>query len=131
MTIRTFILGTALASLVSLSGCSPIYETVAFAVLTDPPLLVEFDASLIKIPVGITVQVEVRAFDDGSRRRKYDPYEEVELLSEDREIVTVDRGNSGDDNRFIFVGVRVGETCVRVRVDSETTDCIDVQVVPQ
>lgn len=131
MNTRSFKLGTALAALLTLGACGPVYETVEFAILTEPPVPVEFDASLITIPVGITVQVEVRAFDDGSRRREYDTYEGVLLLSEDREILTVDPGSSRKDNKFIFVAVRVGETCVRVRVDSATEDCIEVRVEPQ
>ena len=127
---RQYLRAAAAAGLLSAIGCAPIYEDVEFTVLTDPPVAVELTGSLISIPVGIALQAEVLALDDGSRNQEYTADTFVRLRSNDRSILTVDRGESedGDKNKYVFVGVDEGETCVDVNIGGDAKECIDVEV---
>ncbi len=117
--------GLALLGLVV--ACSPSYDGVDIETATSPPSAVFVNSREVEIPAGVSVLVEARV--RSSNRHEFDASYDVELRSDDRNILRVEPG--GARAEFILIGVRPGNTCVEVVVDDDIEDCIDTVVIPQ
>lgn len=117
----------ALAILVALAACSPNYDGVDLETTTSPPTTVFVSSREVELPAGVSVLVEARA--RSANRHSYDASYDVELRSDDRNVLRIEPGVARSE--FLLIGVRAGNTCIEVIVDDELEDCIDAVVVQQ
>ncbi|MEM6989950.1 MAG: hypothetical protein AAF721_05620 [Myxococcota bacterium] len=123
---KSGLLRGALAALAfsALAGCAPSYGSIDFDAVSTPPVSVTVRSFLIDMPAGIAVVVRVKPISDNAN--DYDASYNVDLFSQDRDVLTVHRRNSRRE--FVLVGVNPGETCLEVEIDGRPEECIDVEI---
>ena len=117
---------TVLCGLALLMGCQPEFESVTFDPLSTPPVPTVVRSYEIEVPVGIAVAVEARP--RSSNATDYDSSDSFALISEDKSVLEVKPTPRRDE--WVFVGVAAGSTCVQVRINGDTEDCIPATVTP-
>lgn len=113
--------------LVSSVACKPDYGGMIIEPLSTPPVTVTVQSTLIEMPAGIAIAIEARPRSSSSE--SYPEGTRVDLISQDREVLVVQRRE--DRRQFVLVGVAAGDTCLEVQLDGDAQECIEVSVQPQ
>lgn len=111
--------------LLGLAACGPRYDGLTITLNSEPPLPVNINDTVIELPVGIAVVIDVYPL--SSTRFDYYESDQLALRSEDRDVLRVEP--TSEPRRFIVIGVTPGETCVAVEVDHDDHGCIPARVV--
>jgi hypothetical protein len=108
-------------------GCnsSPHYDGLSFELQSSPPQPASFESDRIEVPAGVAVKVKVKPL---SRGEHYDADALLILRPNNAERLAV--YDTMEDHAFVFVGLREGETCLRVEIDREEQECLEVRVLP-
>jgi hypothetical protein len=108
-------------------ACQPSYGEVDFRPISSPPTTVAVRSHLIEIPAGMAVGV--RAELDSDNDNDFDSSHDLDLIPQDRDVMVVQL--RPHPREFIFVGVAPGETCLEVFIESDSVDCIEVEITAQ
>jgi len=111
-------------SLLLLPACHPMYGHLEVDLYSSPPVPVRVSGEEIELPVGVAIAVDVEP--KSGNDYEYFKDDEVELDSEDRQILRVDP--TENPRRFVLTGVKVGKTCITVEVLDEQGACIPATV---
>lgn len=114
-----------LFALLAAAACQPHYDGIELTLTSTPPVPVRVSGEEIELPFGIAVAVDVEP--QSSARFNYYEDDPLELRSQDRDILRVER--TEDPRIFVFVGVSPGETCVDIEVVHEDHGCIPATVI--
>jgi len=123
--IRTASVGALIWVAAALSACDPSYDGLDMDVASAPPTSARVNDHEIRITSGTAVIVTVEPQSGNSV--EYDESDEVELYSENSEILDVLPGQS--DGEFAIVGVWPGETELVVEVNGHDEDHIPFRCV--
>jgi len=113
-------------ALLALAACAPDYAYLDVDPVSTPPVFVDITDASITLPAGIAVVV--KASPRSGNSEDYDENNQLDLISQDRDVLTTFRRD--DPRQFVLAGVFEGETCVEVRIDGDVKDCIPVLVEP-
>lgn len=111
--------------LLALPACNPMYGHLEIDLASSPPVPVRIRNDEIEVPVGVAVAVAVEP--KSGNDYEYFKDDEVELDTEDRQVLRVDP--TADPRRFVLTGVRPGQTCITVDVLGEREECIPATVL--
>ncbi len=111
-------------SLLLLPACHPMYGHLEIELYSSPPVPVRVSGEEVELPVGVAIAVDVEP--KSGNDYEYFKDDEVELDSEDRQILRVDP--TENPRRFVLTGVKVGKTCINVEVLGEQGECIPATV---
>jgi len=120
-------LAGALLLSVGSAACQPDYGSIEVEVASSPPVPVSIHSRDFRVPVGISVLINVTPISDN--RNDYIETDSVELTSQDRSVLNVEPGP--EEWSFVLVGVGLGSTCVDVVINGAVEDCISAEVVEQ
>lgn len=107
------------------AGCQPHYDGLRIRYLNGTG---HFSDARLEIVEGQALAVQVRALSDNPYE-DYETFDLIEMHSFNESIVLV--APADDVDRFVFVGVNVGESAVEVRINDEEVDTITAVVMRQ
>ena len=110
----------------ALVACEPRYDRLGFEVRSSPPATVSLGSHRIEITSGVAVVVRVEPISENAA--DYDDSTDVELATEDPEVLDVVPGQT--PREFALVGVWPGETRLIVTVDGSVVDHVDFACTP-
>lgn len=125
--VRSAVTLTAIGASLLLNGCgeSPEYGGMTFDLRTNPPVQVTLDDDGIELPVGIAFLIKALPVSANSDR--YTASDDMELSSANESILGVYEYER--ITKVVLVGVREGNTCMRVEINGRNEACIPVRVV--
>lgn len=108
-----------------LGACQPHYDGLEIRYLNGTG---EFDSDGLQVREGQALAVEITPLSD-NRYEDYEDFDIVELLSANPNVLVT--APSTDTNRFVLIGVAIGETVVDVEINGRDVDTIDAKVIAQ
>jgi hypothetical protein len=120
---RAILPGVSLALLLGACGADAAYRGLEIDVVSAPPTPVSVQPDRIEMVAGHAVQVKARPL-----FRNLDPHHrrQLTLRAEDEDLLDVYRGD--DEGEFVLVALAAGRSCLRVIVDREDYECIDLRI---
>lgn len=114
----------ALVGLAS-TACKPHYDGLEIRTLNGSDA---FDDGVLSVSEGRAIVIQVEPISDNPHE-DYENFDLVELLSFNPSVMLV--APSTDVDKFVLIGVVVGETAVEVSINDKDVDTLDARVVAQ
>jgi hypothetical protein len=108
-----------------LGACQPHYDGLEIRYING---VGELDSDGFQVREGQAIVVEVTPLSDNPYE-DYEAFDIVELTSANPNVLVT--APSTDVNRFVLIGVLVGQTVVDVEINGRDVDTIDAKVVAQ
>lgn len=108
-----------------LAACQPHYDGLEIRYVNGTG---EFDSNGLEIREGQAIAIEVTPLSD-NRYEDYEDFDIVELNSFNPNVLVT--APSTDINRFVLIGVAVGQTDVDVEINGRDVDTISAKVIAQ
>lgn len=117
-------IGLALATIVG-AGCKPHYDGLEIRTLNGSDA---FQDGVLEVEEGKAIVIEVEPISDNPHE-DYENFDLVELVSFSPSVMLV--APSTDVDKFVLIGVSVGETSVEVSINDDDVDTLDARVIAQ
>jgi len=123
--LRVFVI--AGGALLSQACAQPEFGHLEVEQRSSAPLSVVASKTSVTLPVGVAVRLKIKPVSKNERR--YSATDDLEFETDNGSVM--EAFQVGETSQVVVTGVRVGKTCLRVIVNDEEVECLDVEVIEQ